>query len=91
MDYSRRTCGRSGKAGLWDHIRHLFAKEPTLETHDLRGGLAIWPDRRTGNLVALPTTVREDWRTGCSAPTIQMTGSAPDLWFLPLDRMVMRG
>ena len=57
---------------LLDHIRHLLAKELTLEAHDLHGGLVIWLERSTSNLVAWSTSARDDWRTGSDATLSQM-------------------
>ena len=49
---------------LLDHVRHLLAKEPTLEDHGLHGGLVIWLERSTSNLIEWSTSARDDWRTG---------------------------
>ena len=57
---------------LLDHIRHLLAKEPTLEAHDLHGGLVNWLERSTSNLVAWSTSARDDWQTGSGAAISQM-------------------
>lgn len=57
---------------LMDHIRHLLAKEPTLEAHDLHGGLVIWLERSTSNLVEWSTSARDDWQTRSSAAISQM-------------------
>jgi hypothetical protein len=57
---------------LLDHTRHLLAKESTLEAHDLHGGLVIWLERSTSNLVAWSTSARDDWRTGSDATISQM-------------------
>jgi transcriptional regulator with XRE-family HTH domain len=57
---------------LLDHIRHLLAKEPTLEAHDLHGGLVIWLERSTSNLVAWSISARDDWQTGSNAAISQM-------------------
>jgi hypothetical protein len=57
---------------LLDHIRHLLAKELTLEAHDLHGGLMIWLERSTNNLVAWSISARDDWRAGSDAAISQM-------------------
>jgi len=57
---------------LLDHIRHLLVKEPTLEAHNLHGGLVIWLERSTGNLVAWSTSARDDWRSGSNAAISHM-------------------
>jgi hypothetical protein len=57
---------------LLDHIRHLLAKEPTLEDHGLHGGLVIWLERSTSNLIEWSISARDDWRTGSVVAISQM-------------------
>jgi len=57
---------------LLDHVRHLLAKEPTLEDHGLHGGLVIWLERSTSNLIEWSTSARDDWRTGSNTTISQM-------------------
>ena len=57
---------------LLDHIRHLLAREPTLEGHGLHGGLVIWLEHHTGRLVEWSTGARDDWRLGSNAAVSQM-------------------
>ena len=57
---------------LLDHIRHLLAREPTLEGHGLHGGLVIWLEHNTGRLVEWATGARDDWRLASNAAVSQM-------------------
>ena len=57
---------------LLDHIRHLLAREPTLEGHGLHGGLVIWLEHNTGRLVEWATIARDDRQSGSSAAISQM-------------------
>jgi hypothetical protein len=61
-----------GRYSLLDHIRHLLAKETTLEAHGLHGGLVIWLERSTSNLLAWSTSARDDWQMGSDAAISQM-------------------
>jgi hypothetical protein len=57
---------------LLDHIRHLLAKEPTLEAHDLHGGLVIWLEHNISRLAEWSTSARDDWRSGSNTSISQM-------------------
>jgi len=46
---------------LLDHLRHLLAKDPTLETLHLHGGLAIWTYSNTQKIQGWAGSARDDW------------------------------
>lgn len=48
---------------LLDHLRHLLAKDPTLQTIGLNGGLDTWLFRNTGDIFEDATAARDDWNT----------------------------
>ncbi len=56
-----------GPYSLLDHIRHLLAKEPTLESHGLHGGLVNWLQRNTNKLVEWSLSARDAWQSGNTA------------------------
>jgi hypothetical protein len=49
---------------LLDHLRHLLAKDPTIESIGLSGGLDIWLYRNTGKVLEWASAARDDWTAG---------------------------
>jgi hypothetical protein len=56
----KTTDGTPGASYL-DHLRHLLAADPTLDSLGLPGGLNTWLYRNTGKLVEWSTSMRESW------------------------------
>lgn len=56
----KSTDGTQGASYL-DHLRHLLAADPTLDSLELPGGLNTWLYRNTGKLVEWSTSMRESW------------------------------
>lgn len=46
---------------LLNHVRHLLAAEPVLETQGLHGGLTIWLYRNTGKLLEWARDAQDGW------------------------------
>jgi hypothetical protein len=46
---------------LLDHLRHLLATDPTLESLHLHGGLNIWTYRNTQTVLQLAGSARDAW------------------------------
>ncbi len=46
---------------LLDHLRHLAARDPTLASIGLGGGLAIWLYRNVGKVFEWSNAARDDW------------------------------
>jgi hypothetical protein len=46
---------------LLSHMRHLLAKDPTLTSLGLSGGLDIWLYRNTGKIFEWSNAARDDW------------------------------
>ena len=53
-----------GKYSLLDHLRHLLAKDPTLEEHGLPGGIAIWLYRNTQQIYQWSISAVGNWQSG---------------------------
>jgi hypothetical protein len=49
---------------LLDHLRHLLAKDPTLEEFGLPGGIAIWLYRNTQKIYEWSINAVGDWQSG---------------------------
>ncbi len=49
---------------LLSHLRHLLAKDPTIERIGLSGGLDIWLYRNTGKILEWSSAARDDWAGG---------------------------
>jgi transcriptional regulator with XRE-family HTH domain len=49
---------------LLDHLRHLLAKDPTLEGHGLPGGIAIWLYRNTQQVYEWSISAVSNWQSG---------------------------
>lgn len=49
---------------LLDHLRHLLAKDPTLEEFGLPGGIAIWLYRNTQQIYEWSINAVGDWQSG---------------------------
>lgn len=47
-----------------DHIRHLLAKDPTLEQIGIQGGLDIWLYRNAGKILEWASAARDSWASG---------------------------
>jgi hypothetical protein len=58
------TPGDANHYSLLSHLRHLLAKDPTLERIGLSGGLAIWLYRNTGKILEWSSAARDDWAGG---------------------------
>ena len=61
------TPGDANHYSLLSHLRHLLAKDPTLEDIGLSGGLDIWLYRNTGKILEWSSAARDDWAGGQSA------------------------
>jgi hypothetical protein len=55
------TPGDANHYSLLSHLRHLLAKDPTLELIGLSGGLAIWLYRNAGKILEWSSAARDDW------------------------------
>ena len=58
------TPGDANHYSLLSHLRHLLAKDPTLEGIGLSGGLAIWLYRNAGKILEWSSAARDDWAGG---------------------------
>jgi hypothetical protein len=58
---STPTPGDEKGYSLLSHLRHLLAKDPTLQSIGLNGGLDIWLYRNAGKLIEYTTATRDDW------------------------------
>ena len=58
------TPGDANHYSLLSHLRHLLAKDPTLERIGLSGGLDIWLYRNTGKILEWSSAARDDWAGG---------------------------
>jgi hypothetical protein len=58
------TPGDANHYSLLSHLRHLLAKDPTLESIGLSGGLDIWLYRNTGKVLEWSSAARDDWAGG---------------------------
>lgn len=63
------TPGDANHYTFLDHLRHLLAKDPTLEAMGLSGGLSLWLYRNTSALVTWANSARDDWSGQIGAPT----------------------
>ncbi len=55
------TPGDANHYSLLSHLRHLLAKDPTLEGIGLSGGLDIWLYRNAGKILEWSSAARDDW------------------------------
>ncbi len=55
------TPGDANHYSLLSHLRHLLAKDPTLEGIGLSGGLDIWLYRNVGKILEWSSAARDDW------------------------------
>jgi len=58
------TPGDANQYSLLSHLRHLLAKDPTLELIGLSGGLDIWLYRNAGKILEWSSAARDDWAGG---------------------------
>lgn len=58
------TPGDANHYSLLSHLRHLLAKDPTLEFIGLSGGLDIWLYRNAGKILEWSSAARDDWAGG---------------------------
>lgn len=58
------TPGDVNHYSLLSHLRHLLAKDPTLEDIGLSGGLDIWLYRNSGKILEWSSAARDDWADG---------------------------
>jgi hypothetical protein len=58
------TPGDEKHFSLLDHMRHLLAKDPTLQKIGLQGGLAIWLDRNAEKILEWSSAARDNWAGG---------------------------
>jgi hypothetical protein len=58
------TPGDANHYSLLSHLRHLLAKDPTLEDIGLSGGLDIWLYRNAGKILEWSSAARDDWAGG---------------------------
>jgi hypothetical protein len=61
------TPGDANHYSLLSHLRHLLAKDPTLEGIGLSGGLDIWLYRNAGKILEWSSAARDDWAGGQSS------------------------
>jgi hypothetical protein len=61
------TPGDANHYSLLSHLRHLLAKDPTLESIGLSGGLDIWLYRNTDKILEWSSAARDDWAGGQSS------------------------
>jgi transcriptional regulator with XRE-family HTH domain len=52
-----------GKYSLLNHLRHLLAKDPTLEEFGLPGGIAIWLYRNTQQIYQWSISAVDNWQS----------------------------
>ncbi len=64
------TPGDASHYSLLSHLRHLLAKDPTLELIGLSGGLDIWLYRNTGKILEWSSAARDDWAAGQASLTL---------------------
>lgn len=58
------TPGDEQHYSLLDHVRHLLAKDPTLQRIGLQGGLDIWLFRNTEKILEWSSAARDSWAGG---------------------------
>lgn len=58
------TPGDEKQYSLLDHMRHLLAKDPTLQQIGLQGGLDIWLYRNTEKILEWSSAARDSWSGG---------------------------
>ena len=58
------TPGDEQHYSLLDHMRHLLAKDPTLQAIGLQGGLDLWLDRNTEKIFEWASAARDSWPGG---------------------------
>lgn len=58
------TPGDEHQYSLLDHLRHLLAKDPTLQEIGLPGGLDIWLDRNSEKILEWSSAARDNWAGG---------------------------
>ncbi len=58
------TPGDANHYSLLSHLRHLLAKDPTLQGIGLSGGLDIWLYRNAGKILEWSSAARDDWAGG---------------------------
>jgi hypothetical protein len=61
------TPGDANHYSLLSHLRHLLAKDPTIERIGLSGGLDIWLYRNAGKILEWSSAARDDWAGGQAA------------------------
>ena len=64
---------------LLDHLRHLLAADPTLESFQLHGGLNIWTYRNTQSILQWAGDARDAWNAKNFTLTHQKVVSILDL------------
>lgn len=52
----------SKRSSYLDHLRHLLASDPTLDSMELPGGLNTWFYRNTSKLLEWTTSMRDQWQ-----------------------------
>ena len=55
------TPGDEQNYSLLDHLRHLLARDPTLQQIGLAGGLDTWLDRNAEKILEWSSAARDDW------------------------------
>src|SRR5579883_1007212 len=58
------TPGDEHQYSLLDHLRHLLAKDPTLQAIGLPGGLDIWLYRNSEKILEWSSAARDNWAGG---------------------------
>jgi len=58
------TPGDEKQYSLLNHIRHLLAKDPTLQDIGLAGGLDTWLDRNSEKILEWSSAARDSWAGG---------------------------
>src|SRR5262249_4300135 len=54
--------GTTPPYSLLDHLRHLLAKDPTLQANNIPGGLLLWLTRNVGKVQEWSSAAQGDWR-----------------------------
>ncbi|GAC1350645.1 MAG: hypothetical protein NVSMB27_35100 [Ktedonobacteraceae bacterium] len=64
------TPGDEQHFSLLDHMRHLLAKDPTLEKIGLQGGLNVWLYRNSEKILEWSSAARDSWPGGLQTDLI---------------------
>ena len=65
------TQGNATSFSYLDHLRHLLASDPMLNSMELPGGLSNWLYRNTGKILEWTGSMRENWQETSDAGFLQ--------------------